>query len=445
MSSTSARTWTVRTFAQLISDGVLEIGDGYRAKNCELGGSGPIFLRAGHLTEAGIDFAGVERFRSEYACRTAGKTSQPGDVMVTTKGNSTGRTGYVSEDTESFVYSPHLSYWRSKHTSVLVPRFLRYWSKGSEFRSQLGGMAGSTDMAPYLSLTDQRLLRITLPPPAEQQAIAHVLGSLDEKIELNQRMNETLEATARAIFRSWFVDFDPVRAKVEGRQPGGMDAATAALFPDEFEETEMGEVPKGWEIGAISDLCDLNPTQIGREYEPKTIEYVEISGVSRNRLLQTTTLEKANAPSRAKRLVRDGDTILSTVRPERRSYLYISQPPGNLVVSTGFAVLRPTVASDAFLYCLTTSDPFIEFLSRNADGAAYPAIRPARIADHTALLPPQPVMESYDRICKPLLEMIGANGRGCNTLGAVRDTLLPKLLSGDVRASGIAEPKAVSG
>ena len=88
-----------------------------------------------------------------------------------------------------------------------------------------------------------------LPPLPEQRAIAHILGSLDDKIELNRRMNETLEAIARALFKSWFVDFDPVRAKAEGRQPAGMDAATAALFPDSFEQSEMGEMPRGWRVG----------------------------------------------------------------------------------------------------------------------------------------------------------------------------------------------------
>jgi len=103
-----------------------------------------------------------------------------------------------------------------------------------------------------LNMSDIRNFDIPEPPPLpEQRAIARILGTLDDKIELNRRMNETLEAMARALFKSWFVDFDPVRAKAEGREPAGMDAETAALFPDSFEETELGEVPKGGESVAL--------------------------------------------------------------------------------------------------------------------------------------------------------------------------------------------------
>ncbi|QPD04234.1 MAG: hypothetical protein Nkreftii_002008 [Candidatus Nitrospira kreftii] len=199
------------TFANLIEEGALEIGDGYRAKNEELGGDGLIFLRAGHVTNSHVDFTGVERFHAALEARVRSKLSIPGDAVVTTKGNSTGRTTFVTSSMPPFVYSPHLSYWRSKDRNRIEGGFLRYWSKSSEFSEQLSGMKASTDMAPYLSLIDQKRLRISLPPIEEQRAIAHFLGALDEKIELNRKMNETLEAMARALFKSWFIDFDPVR------------------------------------------------------------------------------------------------------------------------------------------------------------------------------------------------------------------------------------------
>lgn len=202
------------TFAKLADEGALEIGDGYRAKNEELGGDGPIFLRAGHVTDSHIDFSGVERFHAELEPRLRSKLSKPGDAVVTTKGNSTGRTTFVSSTMPPFVYSPHLSYWRSKNRGRIEGGFLRYWSKGPEFSEQLAGMKTSTDMAPYLSLLDQKRLTISLPPIGDQRAIAHILSTLDDKIELNRRISETLEAIARALFKSWFVEFDPVRTKM---------------------------------------------------------------------------------------------------------------------------------------------------------------------------------------------------------------------------------------
>ena len=120
------------------------------------------------------------------------------------------------------------------------------------------------------------MLRVALPPLAEQKAIAAVLGALDDKIELNRRMNATLEAMARALFQSWFVDFDPVRAKLDGRQPAGLDPATAALFPNEFEDSTLGPIPKGWTVAAICDKIQLlsGGTPKTSEPSPKTSEIV---------------------------------------------------------------------------------------------------------------------------------------------------------------------------
>ena len=155
--------WTTYTFGELIANGILEIGDGYRAKNSELGGSGLIFLRAGHVTDTEIKLDSAERFWDELTDRVRSKTSQPGDVLVTTKGNSTGRVAFVPEYLPTVVYSPHLSYWRSRDPNRLVPGFLRAWSRGTELKHQIMGLAHGTDMAPYLSLIDQRRLRVTLP------------------------------------------------------------------------------------------------------------------------------------------------------------------------------------------------------------------------------------------------------------------------------------------
>ena len=239
------------TFQDLIVSGHLEIGDGYRAKNSELGGDGPIFLRAGHLTDAGFDFENVERFRSSPASSLEGKMAKPGDTVVTTKGNSTGRVGYVEPDFPQFVYSPHLSYWRSKKPAALLPGFIRYWSRGREFRDQLQAMKTSTDMAPYLSLTDQRRLRITLPDPKTQKAIGSALTTFDDKIAQNVRVNRSLDSLAAALFNSWFMDFDPVIAKRDGRTPSGVPAAAIDLFPRHFQESSLGPMPQGWRPSTI--------------------------------------------------------------------------------------------------------------------------------------------------------------------------------------------------
>lgn len=194
------------TFSGLIGAKILEIGDGYRAKLDELGGDGPIFLRAGLLTSRGIEWGGGERFRSEAMPGIRQKLGFPGDTMVTTKGNSIGRAGYVPHGSPPFVYSPHLSYWRSLDHARLSSGFLRYWVRSPEFLEQLSAMAGSTDMAPYLSLSDQRRLRVSLPEIGIQEAIGAVLGALDEKIVINGRIAQTSYDISEAQYRQLVVN-----------------------------------------------------------------------------------------------------------------------------------------------------------------------------------------------------------------------------------------------
>lgn len=189
------------TFAELVNNGDLEIGDGYRAKLEELvvEGDGPLFLRAGALSDRGFNWNGLEVFGS--AARIDGKRGRPGDVVITTKGNSIGRVGRVPVGAPEFVYSPHLSYWRSLRETAISAGYMYYWAQGVEFLSQLRQFGFGTDMAPYLSLRDQLQLTISIPPVSEQRAIAEVLGSLDDKIAANDRDVSTIQDLADAKFQ----------------------------------------------------------------------------------------------------------------------------------------------------------------------------------------------------------------------------------------------------
>ena len=143
----------------------------------------------------------------------------PGDVLLSHKG-TVGKVALVPDNAPAFVCSPQTTFWRTLNEQRLNRKYLYAFLRSPAFHAQLATRAGETDMAPYVSLTSQRGLAVTLPPIAEQHAIAHILGTLDDKIELNRRINETLEAMVQALFKSWFVDFDPVRAKAESRNPG---------------------------------------------------------------------------------------------------------------------------------------------------------------------------------------------------------------------------------
>ncbi len=250
-------------------------------------------------------------------------------------------------------------------------------------------------------------------------------------------MNETLEAMARALFKSWFVDFDPVRAKAEGRDPG-LPKPLADLFPDSFEDSELGEIPKGWEVDTLADISAVNPEVWSKKTRPIRINYVDLSNTKWGRIDMVTVYEQADAPSRAQRVLRPGDTIVGTVRPGNGSYAFILGD--DLTGSTGFAVLRPnSVVSAEFLYLAATSRENIETLSHLADGGAYPAVRPEVLAETPIVRPSGSVIVQFSKIVRPLFTRFEVNEHESRTLSALRDTFLPKLISGELRLSEMVE------
>ena len=327
-------------------------------------------------------------------------------------------------------------------------------TRKNEIRHQAAG--GSA--VPILNKGDFSCLEITLPPLAEQKAIEAVLGALDDKIELNRRMNATLEAMARALFQSWFVDFDPVRRNLDFTRSRGergeeekkfQPASSAlrasasprdpfdALFPEHFAHGENGLLPIDWRLEAIEEVCAINAWTLGKNDDLETLEYVEISEVSRGKIANIATYPRGEEPSRARRRLRHGDAVLSTVRPDRGSYFLALNPPENRVASTGFAVLTPTKAPWSFLHAALTQPEVSDHLGQMADGGAYPAVRPEIIGAMQVALPNEPkILEAFHRTCAPLFEQAEANRIQSRTLATLRDTLLPKLLSGDLSVAG---------
>jgi type I restriction enzyme S subunit len=294
-------------------------------------------------------------------------------------------------------------------------------------------------------------LEIPLPPLPEQKAIAHVLGSLDDKIELNRRMNETLEGMAQALFKSWFVDFDPVidnalaagnpipeplAQRAETRRQaianGAANRESAQSFPASFRFTEeLGWIPEGWQAGSIADLAKLNPESWTNKKHPDSVNYVDLANTKNGRINETTLYEFEKAPSRARRILKPHDTILGTVRPENRSFAYIQD--NGLTGSTGFAVLRPVEASSrSFIYLSLTQDDVIKVFAHLADGAAYPAIRPEVVSNTHIAIPNASNLQVFELFGSTLLRKIGEHQQESQTLAKLRDVLLPKLISGEL-------------
>ena len=286
---------------------------------------------------------------------------------------------------------------------------------------------------PTLNRNHVHPLPVSLPPLPEQRAIAHILGTLDDKIELNRRMNETLEAMARALFKSWFVDFDPVRAKMEGRDPG-LPQHLADLFPDRLVDSELGEIPEGWQVKELGEFALLNPESWSRTNIPVDVEYVDLANTKWGVIEATQHFLWKDAPSRAKRVLRAGDTIVGIVRPGNGSYSFIGND--GLTGSTGFAVLRPLHSQfRELVYLAATAPDNVKWLSHRADGAAYPAVRPEVVAETEVVIPvaDTEVLVYFSKAVGSILNKIESTRTETNSLAALRDTLLPKLVSGKVR------------
>ena len=319
---------------------------------------------------------------------------------------------------------------RLRGSDRLDTRFLSYVIGCHDFAQHILSVQTGTAV-PHISAQQIKEFEFLLPHVHEQRAIAHILGTLDDKIELNRRMNETLEALVRALFKSWFVDFYPVRAKMEGRETG-LPQDIADLFPDRLVDSEEGEVPEGWCTSTIADIALLNPESWGKRDAPDLIRYVDLANTKWGHIDDIKVYTWADAPSRGRRVLRQGDTIVGTVRPGNGSFALIDRD--GLTGSTAFAVLRPTRATDReIVWCAATSRDAIERLAHLADGAAYPAVRPRAALDTVVVLPDTPVRLAFSSLSAPLVNRLQANQREAVTLAALRDTLLPQLIAGELR------------
>lgn len=323
------------------------------------------------------------------------------------------------------------------------PEFIYY--NLSLRKDEIRGLAGGSAQ-PILNKSAFSQIRFWAPPLSEQRTIATALRPINDRIALLRETNATLEAIAQALFKSWFVDFEPVHARARGEQPAGLAPEVAALFPDSLEESELGQVPMGWSTGSLNDLALLNPESWTVKNRPDSVAYVDLANAKENVIAEITEFLFEDAPSRARRVLRDGDTIVGTVRPGNRSYALISNPRPNLTGSTGFAVLRPKQkAATEYVYLAATANSSIEYLAHVADGGAYPAVRPEVVSNLPCVLPSYDVLNAFHAVAAPLFAKVAANHQQAQTLATLRDTLLPRLISGQLRLPDAEEQLSEAG
>ncbi|MXZ09220.1 MAG: restriction endonuclease subunit S [Gemmatimonadetes bacterium] len=390
-------------------------------------------IRSQNVYNNGFSYDGLAFINQQQATELKNVEVFADDVLLNIIGDSVARVCQVAPDVLPARVNQHVAIIRPD-PNKLSPRFLRYFLVSPEIQATLLSWAGSGGTRNALTKGMIESFDVQAPMDvAEQHAIAHILGTLDDKIELNRRMNETLEEMARALFKSWFVDFDPVRAKMEGRDPS-LPKHLADLFPDRLVDSELGLIPEGWEVKALNYCADLNPESWSRINYPEGIEYVDLANTKWGVIEATQYYFWKDAPSRAKRVLRSGDTIVGTVRPGNGSYSFVGHE--GLTGSTGFAVLRPIHPRyREFVYLSATSAENIEHLAHRADGAAYPAVRPNVVGETRVITPgiDTDVLNFFSMIVAPIINKMESNKIESRTLAALRDTLLPKLISGELR------------
>ena len=285
-----------------------------------------------------------------------------------------------------------------------------------------------------LNSDELKALDIVLPPEAEQCAIAHILGTLDDKIELNRRMNETLEAMARALFKSWFVDFDPVRVKADGKDTG-LPKSIADLFPSRLVDSELGEIPEGWKVGHFDDVVDHLRDPENPLLSPDVLfHHFSIPAFDEG---QTPKLEYGESIKSLKSRVPAGIVLLSKLNPEiERVWLVDVGLADRAVCSTEFLVLNPRPSfTRSFVYCLMRSSFFRQQIEGLVTGTSksHQRAQVESVLNLPVVISPSSIVAAFDRTSESLLARTLECRRESRGLATLRDTLLPKLISGELR------------
>lgn len=315
-----------------------------------------------------------------------------------------------------------------------VPIDYLYWLlRTPQYRSYCRAHASGTT---NLGLAREDFLAFPAPEPtAAQQKITHLVGSLDDKIELNRRMNDTLEALARALFKSWFVDFDPVCAKMEGRQPYGMDDETAALFPDSFDDSPLGEIPKGWTVEPLDQVAHFLNGLALQKYPPEGEESLPVIKITELRKGVTESSGRASTKITPRYVVEDGDVLFSW-----SGSLEVQLWTGGRGALNQHLFKVTSERYPKWFYYYWIKQHLTEFRAIAADKATTMGhIKRHHLTDALTVVPSKPTLHAISAVMEPIVSRTLNNDLESRTLAAVRDALLPKLLSGEVRVEEAEE------
>ncbi|MGI2158249.1 restriction endonuclease subunit S [Shewanella baltica] len=271
-------------------------------------------------------------------------------------------------------------------------------------------------------------IEIEVLPFSDQIKVSNLVARYDNLIENNNRRIAILEEMAQSLYREWFVNF---RYPGHANQPDG--SSDNKDSKQNLIDSPLGPIPEGWEVKRLDEVAQVNPQSIASKNAPKSIGYIDIKSVGSGIINEVKSMSFKDAPSRAKRIVIDGDIIWATVRPNRKQFSYICKPNTNTVASTGFAVLRSTKVPSSYLYSFTTTDLFTSYLVNHATGSAYPAVNADIFSKANVLVPPNELLEKFDDLCQVTMKQSEVLKKKNENLKKQRDMLLPKLISGQIQ------------
>jgi type I restriction enzyme S subunit len=312
---------------------------------------------------------------------------------------------------------------------VIGNEYLRYLFSQAKFDDVITGSA-----QPQITISHLSNKYFPIVPPGEQKLVVDFLRDFDDQITLLRETNATLEAIAQAIFKSWFIDFDPVRAKMEGRQPEGMNAETAAIFPDSFEDSELGAIPKGWRVGCYGDIATLAKGTINpQKYSDQEFYHFSLPAFDDGQL---PVRERGEMIKSNKTAFYPGAVLQSKLNPHIPRIWFASDVSKNAICSTEFLPWKATdIACNELIYCLLRSTEFSTNVQSLVNGTSnsHQRIKPDLISELAVIISSGSVVRAFEAMTSPLLSMVKANIEEAVTLAEIRDTLLPRLISGKIR------------
>src|SRR3990167_2890794 len=398
-------------------------------------------IRVSNFTEDSISDKNLKYVSKEIAAANGDVELCQDDIVIATVGSwpnnpesVVGRTICVPSWAKKALMNQNSVIIRAKSMSEIDQKFIYYQLKGEKFSQHVISKAQGSANQASITLESIFSYELSWPLEDERKAVVEVLSGFDKRITLHRQMNVTLEAIAQSLFKSWFIDFDPVRAKAEGRLAEGIDAKTAALFPDAFEETELGSVPHGWCITTLDNAYEINPARRLKKGERSA--FLDMANVPvRGHHPEVIFYRKVGSGSK----FINGDTLLARITPclQNGKTAYVDFLSDNQVgwVSTEFVVLRPKLPLPLYHgYLLSRHNPFREFAIKSMSGTSgRQRIQNDVLGRYPVVVPSRNVAEKFGEIVTMIQQKITENSKQAKVLADLRDTLLPHLISGELQ------------